>query len=178
MQEGQFASLNGALDVAAMDAEKAVKSFISDNAEKLNGAQRQADDFEQKLAKARAAIDHLTLRAPISGIVQASAVTTIGQVVASGQEIMRVVPDDGGLKIEVYVLNKDIGFIKSGQPAVVKIGIPFHSRNTARSAHMSPALRATPFPSPTPISSRGTRRARRTARPSPAPSGPRTWSFR
>jgi hemolysin D len=141
MQEGQLASLNGALDVAAKDAEKASKSFISDNAEKLDEAQRQADDLEQKLAKARAAIDHLTLRAPISGIVQASAVTTIGQVVTSGQEVMRVVPDDAGLEIEVYVLNKDIGFIKSGQPAVVKIeSFPFTQYGTI-GAHVTRVAR-------------------------------------
>ena len=61
------------------------------------------EDLEQKLAKADATIEHLTFRAPISGIVQASAITTIGQVVSSGQEIMRIVPDDAGLEIEVYV---------------------------------------------------------------------------
>jgi hemolysin D len=39
---------------------------------------------------------------------------------------MRIVPDDGGLEIESYVQNKDIGFIHVDQTAVVKIeSFPF-----------------------------------------------------
>jgi hemolysin D len=131
MQQGQLSSANGGLEVVAKDSEKAVQTFISDNAQKQDEAERQAEDLEQKLAKADAMIEHLTLKAPISGVVQASAVTTIGQVVSSGQEIMRIVPDDAGLEIEVYVLNKDIGFVRSGQEAVVKIeSFPFTQYGT------------------------------------------------
>ena len=131
MQQGQFASASGGLEVIAKDIEKAVQSFISDNAQKQDEAERQAEDLEQKLAKADAMIEHLTLKAPMSGVVQASAISTIGQVVSSGQEIMRIVPDDAGLEIEVYVLNKDIGFVESGQEAVVKIeSFPFTQYGT------------------------------------------------
>ena len=141
MQQGQLASLKGGLEVVAKDAEKAVQGFISENAQKQDEAERQAEDLEQKLAKADAAIEHLTLRAPISGIVQASAVTTIGQVVSSGQEIMRIVSDDTGLEIEVYALNRDIGFVKTGQEAVVKIEFfPFTQYGTI-SAHVTRVAR-------------------------------------
>jgi len=134
--DGRANPLDG-LEVVAKDTEKAVQSFISDNAQKQDEAERQAEDLEQKLAKADAMIEHLTLKAPISGVVQASAVTTIGQVVSSGQEIMRVVPDDAGLEIEVYVLNKDIGFVKTGQEAVVKIeSFPFTQYGTV-GAHVT-----------------------------------------
>jgi len=126
IQQGQLASASRALDVIDKDKQKAIEAFLADNAEKLSEAERQAEDLEQKLAKAESAIEHLTLRAPISGTVQASALTTIGQVVTSGQEIMRIVPENAGLEIEVYVLNKDIGFVKAGQEAVVKVeSFPF-----------------------------------------------------
>jgi len=68
----------------------------------------------------------MTLRAPIDGVVQASAVTSVGQVITTGQEAMRIVPDGATLEIEVYVLNRDIGFIRAGEEAVVKIeSFPF-----------------------------------------------------
>jgi hemolysin D len=121
IQQGQLASASRSLDVFDKDEQKTIEAFQADNAEKLSEAERQAEELEQKLAKAEAAIEHLTLKAPISGTVQASALTTIGQVVSSGQEIMRIVPEDAGLEIEVYVLNKDIGFVKPGQEAVVKV---------------------------------------------------------
>jgi len=39
---------------------------------------------------------------------------------------MRVVPDDAGLEIEAYLENKDIGFVASGQAAIVKVeSFPF-----------------------------------------------------
>ncbi len=131
IQQGQLASASRALDVFDKDKQKTVEAFLADNAEKLSEAERQAEDLEQKLAKAEAAIDHLTLKAPISGTVQALALTTIGQVVSSGQELMRIVPEDAGLEIEVYVLNKDIGFVKPGQEAVVKVdSFPFTQYGT------------------------------------------------
>jgi hemolysin D len=45
------------------------------------------------------------LRAPLSGTIQASSVTTVGQVLTSGEEIMRIVPEDAALEIECYLPN-------------------------------------------------------------------------
>ena len=54
------------------------------------------------------------------------AVTTIGQVVSSGQSLMTIVPPDAPLEIEAMILNKDIGFVHTGQSAVVKVeAFPF-----------------------------------------------------
>jgi hemolysin D len=125
-QEEDLASLTAGLAVIARDSEKAVQSFVSDDAEKLDDAERRVEDVEQRLAKAEAAVDHLTLRAPIAGRVQSSIITNVGQVVSSGQEIMRVVPENSALEIEAYVLNRDIGFVSVGQEAVVKVeSFPF-----------------------------------------------------
>ena len=127
MQDGQLASLSTGLDVIARDSEKAVQSFLSEDAQKLSDAERRVEDASQRLAKAQATVDHLTLRAPIAGRVQSSVIVNVGQVVTSGQEIMRVVPEDSKLEIEAYVLNRDIGFVHVGQEAVVKVEVlPVH----------------------------------------------------
>ena len=34
---------------------------------------------------------------------------------------MQIVPDDAPLEIQAYVLNTDIGFVRAGQPATIKI---------------------------------------------------------
>ena len=93
-QEQELASLSAGLEVVSRDAEKAVQAFISDDAEKLDDAERRVEDVEQRLAKAQAELDRLTLRAPIAGRVQSSIIANVGQVVASGQEIMRIVPEE------------------------------------------------------------------------------------
>jgi hemolysin D len=89
-QEQDLASLAAGLEVIARNSDKAVGDFISENAQKLEDAERRAEDVEQRLAKAQAQLDHLTLRAPIAGRVQSSIITNAGQVVTSGQEIMRI----------------------------------------------------------------------------------------
>ena len=80
-QEQDLASLAAGLEVIARNADKAVEDFISENAQKLEDAERRAEDVEQRLAKAQAELDHLTLRAPIAGRVQSSIITNAGQVV-------------------------------------------------------------------------------------------------
>jgi hemolysin D len=80
----------------------------------------------QQLLGAEAKLSEMTLRAPITGIIQATSVTTIGQVVQPGQELMQVVPADQPLQIEAYVLNSDAGFVAPGQRAVIKVdAFPF-----------------------------------------------------
>ena len=69
--------------------------------------------------------------------MQSSIITNVGQVVTSGQEIMRIVPEDSGLEIEAYVLNRDIGFVNIGQEAVVKVeSFPF-TRYGSIKAHVT-----------------------------------------
>ena len=135
-QEQELASLSAGLEVISRDAEKAVEAFISDDAEKLDDAERRVEDVEQRLAKAEAVLDRLTLRAPIAGRVQSSIIANVGQVVASGQEIMRIVPEDSGLEIEAYVRNRDIGFISVGQEAAVKVESFPYARYGAIRAHV------------------------------------------
>jgi len=109
--------------VAVIDAEivKARDVFVAENTQKLAAAESQIDDLTEQLKKADVVVANMTLRAPIAGVVHAPAVTTIGQVVSPGQQLMEVVPEGAALEIEAYVLNSDIGFVREGQPAVIKI---------------------------------------------------------
>ncbi len=121
MQQQQLASISAGLDVIAREADKARQTFLSDDAQKLGDAEAKAEDARQRVARTKAALDHLTLRAPIAGRVQSSIIANVGQVVTGGQEVMRIVPTNSRLEIEAYVQNRDIGFVKVGQEAIVKI---------------------------------------------------------
>jgi hemolysin D len=146
-REQELAALTAGLEVIDRDSEKAAETFLSDDAQKLSEAERRVEEARERLAKAEAVIDHLTLRAPIAGRVQSSIIVNVGQVVATGQEVMRVVPRDSKLEIEAYVLNRDIGFVSVGQEAVVKIeSFPF-TRYGSIAAHVTRIARdAIPAP--------------------------------
>jgi hemolysin D len=63
----------------------------------------------------------LTLVAPVDGTVQQLQVHTIGGVVPAAQPLMLIVPREHQLEVEAMVLNKDIGFVKEGQTAAIKV---------------------------------------------------------
>ena len=125
-QTGQLSESRAAIDTIDRDITKLVETFIGEHTQKLADAERQADEFEQRLIKARVHLANMTLRSPSAGTVQSLSITTTGQVLAAGDEVMRIVPADMGLEIECYIQNKDIAFVSVGQEAVVKIeSFPF-----------------------------------------------------
>jgi hemolysin D len=130
-QKGQLAEAQAALTVLERDLQKAVSTFVAENGQKMADAQRQAFDAEEKFNKAESRTAHTQLRAPVSGVVQGLSITTKGQVVMAGEEIMRIVPDGSRYQVEAYVANKDIGFLKTGQDAIIKVeAFPFTSYGT------------------------------------------------
>ena len=70
-------------DIAVADAQivQTRQTFLATETSQLATDERNVDQLEQNLVKATEQLREMTLRAPIDGTVQASAVTTIGQVV-------------------------------------------------------------------------------------------------
>ncbi len=137
MQKGQLVSADTGIAVFDTQAEKARRDFRSENAEKLREALREAANTEQTLAKAQAKLRHASLLAPESGVVQASVATSVGQVLTPGEEVLRIVSDTAPLEVQVYVLNRDIGFVEIGQDVTVKVeAFPF-SRYGVIAAHVA-----------------------------------------
>ncbi len=61
------------------------------------------------------------IRSPINGIVQRLYVNTIGGVIKPGDNLVEIVPTEGGLLIEAKIKPSDIAFIYPGQKSVVKV---------------------------------------------------------
>ena len=131
----------------ARDRDKTFSNFIAENGQKLAEAQRQADDWREKLVKAKLKSGRMSLTSPIDGTVYGLSVTTIGQVAGAGEELMRIVPEGAALEIECYLANKDVGFVKVGQKAVVKIeSFPFTRYGTLSATVERVASDAIPEP--------------------------------
>lgn len=86
----------------------------------------------EELRKAERRRQFQEIRAPVDGVVQQLAVTTVGGVVQPAQPLMVVVPCSSGqssaatgcaagITVEAFVQNKDIGFVKVGQRVAVKL---------------------------------------------------------
>ena len=84
-------------------------------------ASQRAASLEQELTKADTHGRQMQLTAPVDGTVQQLAVRTIGGIVTPAQQLMVVVPRNDTLEVEAFIENKDIGFVRVGQQAEVKI---------------------------------------------------------
>jgi hemolysin D len=130
-QQGQLGQTEAGLQVTNREIDKTYSAFLADNAQRLAEAERQLASETEKLGKARLRTSHMVLKSPIDGVVQGLMITTLGQVVSTGEQIMQVVPDRSTLEIECYLPNADIGFVKPGQPAAVKVdSFPFTAYGT------------------------------------------------
>ncbi len=147
VQKGQLAAAAGAVEVLESDIHKTRGIFIAESSQKLLDVERQTDEYTQKLVKAHVRMIHMALLSPISGTVQASSLTTIGQVVTTSEELMRIVPDGGEVEVEAYLPNKDVGFVRAGQEAIVKVeSLPFTRYGTILASVTRVATDAIPEP--------------------------------
>jgi hemolysin D len=87
----------------------------------LTDADKVVTSATQDVARATSHARWLTLRSPVDGSVQQLTVHTIGGVVPAAQPLMLIVPKEDKVEVEGYVENKDIGFVREGQSAEVKI---------------------------------------------------------
>jgi len=72
------------------------------------------------IAKLRARVERLDIRAPVDGLVKGLAVNTVGEVVQPGRTLMEIVPLDRNLVAEVRIPPQHIGHLKIGQEVHVK----------------------------------------------------------
>ncbi|MGI9345303.1 MAG: HlyD family type I secretion periplasmic adaptor subunit [Gammaproteobacteria bacterium] len=82
---------------------------------------RQVAILREEFIKAREDDIKKTLYAPVNGHVQNLIVTTVGGIVTAAQQLMLIVPEGERLEAEVFLENKDIGFIHQGMDAEIKV---------------------------------------------------------
>jgi len=75
---------------------------------------------KEKLKSITRKLQNMTLRAPKDGQVEELKVFTINGVVKAGETLMKIVPAEKEIIIEILIANSDIGFIKKDQIAYIK----------------------------------------------------------
>ncbi len=98
-----------------------VRQFRSEALNELNRTMADLSALRQTMPALQDKVTRTEIKSPMKGIVNRVFVSTLGGVVRPGDPIVEVVPADDQLVVEALVLPKDIGFVKLGQPARVKI---------------------------------------------------------
>jgi HlyD family type I secretion membrane fusion protein len=89
--------------------------------DRLGAARREAAQAKGRLAQEQGRLDGRTVVAPVAGRVQNLAVAAAGQSVSANETLLHIVPDGERLVVEARVANEDIGYIRAGQRATVKV---------------------------------------------------------
>ena len=99
----------------------------ADDSKDYQSAQFQLSDVEPKLAAVREQIARTIVRAPVTGRVVGLTIFTVGGVIAPGQKLMDIVPEDEPLIIEARVKPSDVSNLKVGLNTQIRI-TGFHER--------------------------------------------------
>jgi len=96
-------------------------TLINDALDTRSTTAAELAETQSALLKLSDRVNRLTVSAPVRGIVQDLAVQSIGEIIAPGGLVAQIVPIDDELVAEVRVMPDDIGHIRIGHPARVKI---------------------------------------------------------
>ncbi|MCB1678841.1 MAG: HlyD family type I secretion periplasmic adaptor subunit [Halioglobus sp.] len=91
------------------------------NLTELDRLHSERQSLRQESRKATQHRQQQLLTAPVTGTVQELAIHTVGGVVSPAQELMKIVPEHATIEVEALLQNRDIGFVREGQVAAVKV---------------------------------------------------------
>lgn len=106
---------------AESEIDRIRSTYFAAIADELAKAKGEMTGVSGELPALRDRVDRTTVRSPIDGVVHRVLVATIGGVVQPGQTIVEVVPDGDTPLVEAKIKPADIGFLRVGQAARVKV---------------------------------------------------------
>ena len=81
---------------------------------------REISDLERQLVEVQDTITKEKLTAPVSGIVFGMVPSSAGYAASAGETLVKVVPG-GEIEAKIYIINKDVGFMKPGMKAQIRV---------------------------------------------------------
>jgi hemolysin D len=103
-------------NIAALSAQVRAQTLST-----MADAKHEIENLHQQLTKAEDVANKQVLYAPVDGQVKDLVANTIGGVVGEAQQLMLIVPEDAPLEVEAWLPNKDIGFVREQDAAVIKV---------------------------------------------------------
>ncbi len=116
----RIAEARAAIAEVEMQTLQLEKEFSSQTAHELREVDAKIAEYEERRIAAEDHMSRINIRAPTNGTVHQSKVHTVGGVIAAGDPIMLIVPDDDDLVIEVKVDPSNIDKVAVGQEVLLR----------------------------------------------------------
>ena len=121
VSEASELRLQAAIDEATQQIDAARSAYVLTARQRLAKLQVELAVVREALRSANDRVTRAQLRAPVRGTINTINAKTIGAVVQPGAPLIEIVPIDDSLLIEADLGPRDIAFVKTGEPASVKI---------------------------------------------------------
>ncbi len=115
-QRNRVEQLDSEVRVAATDLEEIEAQLVKLKQESL----REMSNLERQLVEVEDTISKEMLTAPVAGIVYGMVPSSPGYAAAAGETLVKVVPG-GELEAKIFITNKDVGFMRPGMKAQVRV---------------------------------------------------------
>jgi len=119
--KSQIAEDSAGLKEAEASLENAESILDEDALKKMEESRISLDELTQRLQKFADSLERTVLRSPVDGVVKILYTATVGGVVKPGLGVVDIVPGGDRLVIEARLPTQDVGYVKAGQPAMVKL---------------------------------------------------------
>ncbi len=128
-----------ALQAQAVELESAVARLRNEEAQARQGFVEQARTKRSELLEKVQELDadarvvtsrqgRIEVASPVAGYIKQLPDTRVGAVIPPGGTVAEIVPSEGGVVLEALVPPRDIGFVRAGQAALVKVDAYDYSR--------------------------------------------------
>ena len=119
--KGQLSSLQSSIEEARARREEADAELSTEALEELTRIETEKEQMTALVRQLRDQLKRTTVRAPIAGRIHSLSVRGNGEVVDPGEVIATIVPDGAPVFAQVEINAEDIGFVRPGMPAVLKV---------------------------------------------------------
>ena len=121
MSDVEVMRLNRQVNEIQQQRAERISRYRQEASQELVRVQSEMAQLDEQMVVRQDALTRTVLKSPVHGVVKSIKAGTIGGVVASGAPILEISPIGPKVLVEARIKPKDIGFIRLGQTAEVKL---------------------------------------------------------
>lgn len=121
MSDVEVMRLNRQVNEMQQQRAERVSRYRQEASQELVRVQNEMSQQDEQMVVRQDALTRTVLKSPVHGVVKSVKAGTIGGVIGSGAPILEIAPIGPKVLVEAKIKPKDIGFVRLGQTAEVKL---------------------------------------------------------
>ncbi len=126
--EGSIDEQQSIIDLSKNDLERVENNYSEQLNSELSEYKKEKEELNKRIQKYSDSLDRTVLKSPVSGTVKLISVNSKGAIVAPGVTVVEIVPENEKLIIEARLPLSEIGYVRKGLEAKIRLNTPEGSR--------------------------------------------------